>query len=279
MRVLGVADIPALEAFLAARTETTMILRSNLARVGIEYRGRTFEGMYVGAFDEGALAGVAAHYWNGNIFLATGGGERAGALALGLVERSGRRVAGIFGPYEEVTRARRALGLESAATSYAGRDILFALDLDALVARDGVECRAVVDDDLEAMLEWRMRFRAEAMGIRATPEQRVEQRDLLAGLHARGGHFVAVADGEVVSYSAFNATLPDIVQIGSVYTPPSLRGRGYARAAVAGSLRIVRGQGVRRAILNADEENVAAIRCYTAIGFRPVGEIGVAAFV
>lgn len=39
-----------------------------------------------------------------------------------------------------------------------------------------------------------------------------------------------------VSLSAFNASLPDIVQLVGIYTPPELRGRGYAQRAVAGSL-------------------------------------------
>jgi uncharacterized protein len=276
VRVLGVADVPALEAFLAARTETTMFLRSNLARAGIEYHGRTFEAVYVGAFDEGALTGVAAHCWNGNLLVA--GGESAAALARCAVSASGRPVAGILGAFAEVVAARAGLDLEAAPTNYAAREILFDLALDALVLPEVVHCRPVADDELEAMVDWRMQFRAEAMGMHDPPEMRAVQRALVAGLHARGEHFVAIVDGAIVSYSAFNATLPDIVQIGGVYTPRALRGRGYARAAVGGSLRIARERGVRRAILFTGEENAAAIRCYSALGFRPIGDFGAVLF-
>ena len=44
---------------------------------------------------------------------------------------------------------------------------------------------------------------------------------------------MAVEGGAPVSLSAINASLPDIVQLGGIYTPPDLRGRGYAKAAVA----------------------------------------------
>ena len=65
----------------------------------------------------------------------------------------------------------------------------------------------------------------------------------------------------------------DNVQIGGVWTPPELRGRGYARRVVAGALRVAEGEGVRRAVLFT--ENPAARRSYEALGFRQVGEFGV----
>jgi predicted GNAT family acetyltransferase len=77
-----------------------------------------------------------------------------------------------------------------------------------------------------------------------------------------------------VSYSVFNATLPEIVQIGGVWTPSELRGRGYARSVVAGSLLAAREQGVRRAVLFADPLNAAARAAYLALGFRIVGDYG-----
>jgi predicted GNAT family acetyltransferase len=66
--------------------------------------------------------------------------------------------------------------------------------------------------------------------------------------------------------AGFNATLPEIVQIGGVYTPAALRGKGYARRAVALHLAEARAAGVARAVLFA--ANDAAARAYQAIGFR-----------
>jgi predicted GNAT family acetyltransferase len=71
-----------------------------------------------------------------------------------------------------------------------------------------------------------------------------------------------------------DAMLPDIVQIGGVWTPPEFRGRGYARSVVAGS-RVAAGKhGVRRAALFADPANPAARAAYLALGFRIVGDYG-----
>jgi len=77
-----------------------------------------------------------------------------------------------------------------------------------------------------------------------------------------------------VAYSVFNAMLPDIVQIGGVWTPPECRGRGYARSVVAGSLVAARTQGVARAVLFADPLNAAARAAYLSIGFAIVGDYG-----
>ena len=84
--------------------------------------------------------------------------------------------------------------------------------------------------------------------------------------------WVAVAGGIPVSLAAFNACLPDIVQLGGIYTPPALRGRGYAKAAVAASLVAARERGASRAVLFTS--NPSAARCYEAVGFRRLGDYG-----
>jgi predicted GNAT family acetyltransferase len=70
--------------------------------------------------------------------------------------------------------------------------------------------------------------------------------------------------------------LPDIVQLGGIYTPPRLRGRGYARAAVAASLLEARRRGAERAVLFTATPN--AERCYAAVGFRRVGDYALVLF-
>jgi predicted GNAT family acetyltransferase len=85
---------------------------------------------------------------------------------------------------------------------------------------------------------------------------------------------VLVQDETPVAYSVFNATLPDIVQIGGVWTPPESRGRGYARSVVAGSLLAAHQQEVRRAVLFANPANAAARAAYLSIGFEIVGDYG-----
>jgi hypothetical protein len=72
VRLLSGGDEVIAERFLLTRPETTMILRSNLARAGLAKEGRTYEGTYAGAIDGDALDGLAALYWNDNLVLAGG---------------------------------------------------------------------------------------------------------------------------------------------------------------------------------------------------------------
>ena len=80
---------------------------------------------------------------------------------------------------------------------------------------------------------------------------------------------VLLIDGEPVSLSGFNARLPDIVQIGPVWTPTEYRSRGYARTLVALTLQKERKQGVQKAILSTG--NPVAAKAYEAIGFEKIG--------
>ncbi|MGL4279266.1 MAG: GNAT family N-acetyltransferase, partial [Albidovulum sp.] len=84
---------------------------------------------------------------------------------------------------------------------------------------------------------------------------------------ARDSHRILERNGIPVATTGFTAELSGVVQIGGVYTLPDLRGRGYARAAVALHLAEGRQKGIRRALLFA--ANAAAARAYQAIGFRP----------
>ena len=70
----------------------------------------------------------------------------------------------------------------------------------------------------------------------------------------------------------------DYDRIGPVYTPPELRGRGYARAAVASHLESVVPHGVARSILFTDEANEPARRCYLGLGYEIVGQYGLIFF-
>ncbi|HEY6179411.1 MAG TPA: hypothetical protein VIX73_33380, partial [Kofleriaceae bacterium] len=62
------ADRPALEAYLAVRSDTCMLMRSNLRAAGLAWHapdGERLQAQYMLARHRGAVIGAAAHYWNG----------------------------------------------------------------------------------------------------------------------------------------------------------------------------------------------------------------------
>jgi RimJ/RimL family protein N-acetyltransferase len=234
---------------------------------------------YVAALEGGRIAGVAAHCWNGMVLVQALERSHAAAAAREAVRRSGRTVTGFSGPWDQVVAAREALGLGAAPTTKDSRDELYALDLARLVvppqlASGALRCRHPAESDLELLVAWRVRFAVEALGAADGPELHQASGDDVRLQHQRGTDWLLFAGAAPVSYAVFNAMLPDIVQVGGVWTPPEFRGRGYARAVVAGSLLAARKQGVQRAVLFADPANDAARRAYLFLGFRVVGDYG-----
>jgi GNAT superfamily N-acetyltransferase len=273
IRALAPADEGALETFLATHRDSSMFLRSNARRGGLTYEGGPYQGVYCGRWEDGELCGVVAHYWNG--MLVVQAPRRAGELAAACAAASGRAVTGLAGPAAQVPVARAALGLEDAPTKVDGVDWMYGLDLPELVvppalARGHVTCRPPKPEEREILCDWRMGYDIELLGAIDTPEARRYSADFLDRQIAESNAWVLLDRGQLVSLSAFNATLPDMVQLGGIYTPPALRGRGYAKAAVAGSLLAARERGATRAVLFTS--TASAARSYEGIGFRRAGD-------
>jgi predicted GNAT family acetyltransferase len=62
-----------------------------------------------------------------------------------------------------------------------------------------------------------------------------------------------------------------VVRIGPVYTPPELRGRGYASSAVAARSRLAIQNGLR-CTLFTDLANPTSNKIYADVGYRRVAD-------
>jgi GNAT superfamily N-acetyltransferase len=281
VRPLGPADLPAIDAFLLRHADGSLFLRSNLRTAGIVDRGEPFQATYVGAFDDAGLVGVAAHGWNGNLIVQAP--AALDDLVRAATAATGRGVRGIIGPWGQLCAARRALAMDDRPARMESHDRLFALALADLVRpavldAPGVRGRPASAGDLDLVARWRVAYCVEILGAAEDDALRAESREDMRRMCDAGSAWLVEHDGVPVSFSGFNARLPDVVQIGGVFTPPALRSRGWARAAVASQLAAVIGEGVSRAILFTGEDNPAAQRAYQAIGFRPIGDYGLLLF-
>lgn len=282
VRLLGPGDEERLAAFFARHPDTTLFLQSNSAAAGLVDRGEPMQGSYLAALDAGGdVLAVACHCWNGNLLL-----EAPVALeevVRAAVAASGRAVTGILGAYAQARAARRALGLERRVTTLDSREDLFALALAALrvpgpLAAGALACRAPREGELPLLAAWRHDYRVEV--IREPPGARLRARaeEEIALLQRLGRQFVLEHEGRLVAYAAFNAATPSCVQIGGVWTPPALRGRGYARAVVAGALLAARARGVARSVLFTPTHNHPAQATYRALGYERVGDYALILF-
>lgn len=282
VRLLAPGDEERLAAFFARYPDTTLFLQSNAQAAGLVDRGEPLQGSYAAAVGaDGAIEALACHCWNGNVLL-----EAPVALpevVRAAVAAAGRPVSGVLGPDAQARAARRALGLERAATMLDSTEDLFALGLDALrvpapLADGRLRCRPARDEELPALAAWRHDYRVEVIREAAGPELRERSREEVARWQALGCQFVLEADGQRVSYAAYNAQTPACVQIGGVWTPPALRGRGYARAVVAGALLAARARGVARSVLFTPIDNAPAQAAYRSLGYQRIGDYALILF-
>ncbi|KZD12526.1 GNAT family N-acetyltransferase [Oceanibaculum pacificum] len=279
----GRVDAAALDKFLARHADSSMFLRSNLARSGLVNGDEAFQGAYAVALDTDGIAGVAAHYWNGMV--AVQAPDDAAALAKAVVAATGRSVKGFLGPRVQVVAARKALGMEARKTRLDSKERLFSLDLAEMQVPDPlkrgiVTCRPPLESEMNLMLEWRIAYAIDQLGAKDTPALRRQATDDIARFCAENNNWVLLREDKPVAYAAFNATVGDIVQVGGVWTPPLLRGNGFARYCVAGALMAAQERGVNHAVLfTGRSKEWPPIRAYSSLGFQEVGDYSVVLFL
>jgi len=275
-RKLRDADLDAANAFLANHAATSMILRGNLRTAGIERRRHPLSGSYFGEVaKDGAISAIIAQFGNGNVFVQSGDHANIPAdLTKAFCTDPLAPVAGVFGDADQAADMLGQLGLLDAGFNINASDILYQLRLEGLI----VPVNARADDfqmvdasqvDRSTLLQWLRAYEIEALGAQDTPELdgKIASR-LVHALDARN-LWALIVDGKPVSLSGFNAQLPDMVQVGPVWTPPEHRSNGYARILVAKTLLAARSRGVVDAILSTDSE--AAAKAYEALGFKKIG--------
>lgn len=264
----------ALEAILTARLDQAMFPLSNLRRHGLA-KGR-FPSDHPHATRYWIIdqTSVVALTQEGMILSILAPGCDLSALPSAL---AGMRVSGAAGPAASTRPVLSALGLTATPARLDEDEPGFALDLSRLrlpARHDAtlIPASAVGRDLLTA---WRAAATVETQGMPLAEAPAQAARDV-DGWLANDSHRVLLHQGQPVALTGFNARLQEIVQVGGVYTPPDLRNRGHARAAVALHLAEARAGGATRAVLFA--ATPAAVRAYLAIGFQPAAAFSLVLF-
>jgi GNAT superfamily N-acetyltransferase len=238
---------------------------SNLARFGLDGDHDYAPSMWV-AERHGVVSGVLTVGRAGMVMPNLAGTDRSDAVGV----LRGRDITGLIGPMEEVRPLLAELDLGGHPTTLDRDEPHFELDLEDLMVPEG-EGRLMPLEaaDPEEMIRWRADYNVEAVGLpRSTAE--AEAPASYQNYVAAKSHRVLMSEDRPLATCGFNAFLPDIVQIGGVYTPPALRGHGHARRAVAMHLAEAQARGVKLATLFSGSD--MASRAYRAIGFRLIGQ-------
>ena len=254
------ADRAGIEAALMPRSEFAMFPLNNLRHHGMA-GGHPFALTLWLARQGGSITDVLAQTDGGMVMPYLPSGDFAAAAAV----LRGREVAGIVGVRDWVRGLEAALGLQG-ARSLDRDEPHFLLDKVDLTVPDGPgRIVPLVDAPEDIIKGWMLDYQLATLH---TPADQAGQRvqDSHALYAASRSHVVLMAGHTPLAMTGFNAQIPGMVQVGGVYTPPDLRGRGHARRALA--LHLAASGAARATLFSASE---AAARAYRAIGFRQIG--------
>jgi len=123
----------------------------------------------------------------------------------------------------------------------------------------------VTAQDSALFVDWMMAFQREAV-----PHNRSQTHEELERIAAEGRFTFWIDKEQPVSMAGIVRRLRNSAAITGVYTPPELRGRGYAGSVTAAVVERIYAEGRKTACLYTDLRNSFSNRCYAKIGFKPV---------
>ena len=133
------------------------------------------------------------------------------------------------------------------------------------------QARVAQAEDAPRVRDWIEAFQREIGMADPDPDGWTER-------HVSAGRVLLWEDGPAVAMAAQIRQSPTGASVGAVYTPPALRGRGYASAAVAELTRRLLAGGLRFCSLYTDLSNPTSNAIYQRLGYRPVADVVDVAF-
>ena len=123
------------------------------------------------------------------------------------------------------------------------------------------------------LIDWIDAFVQEALAEDDRPAVERFVDDHLAGVSSQRDLLLWEHAGEPVSMSGATGPTPNGIRVNFVCTPPALRGRGFASAAVATLSQALLDAGNRSCFLLTDLSNPTSNRIYAAVGYEPRGDL------
>jgi len=229
--------------------------------------------------DGGAVAGCAAWTPPFPLLVSTFPAELAGELLAAAEERAraiGRPLGHVFGPRAAAECLAEAWARgRGGAWSVQMAELLHECDAPVAPPAPPGAVRQAGVDDLDHWHAWAMAFEAESGALAGGDEMRpIVERALREGR----GFYWEDPPGTPVCMVGHAPPLPDLARVGPVYTPPALRGRGYARRLTYEVTRRLLDRGRDRCVLYTDAANPVSNSIYRQVGYRPIEEHAVLRF-
>jgi uncharacterized protein len=128
--------------------------------------------------------------------------------------------------------------------------------------------RIATPDETALVVRWIKAFQEEALRTSISDEEAASWTRTRIG---KGEVYLWVLpDGAIVSLVGTTRPVSRVISIGPVYTPPELRGQGYASRSVAALSQHLLDSGWQRCSLFTDLSNPTSNNIYQQVGYRPV---------
>lgn len=306
-RELIIGDEQVLRDFLAPYQASSMHILNNLRTTGLpvssqhsaERKLNLYEGRYYGYFENNQLMAVIVHWWNQNMVVQCPidcerilpnllqfwrdqtlamNTQALSETAADSTEDRTMKFGGLFGPDQAVSIAKSILGLNRPELPWACDSI----DELMTTAFEAERLQSMLTSNLEmalptsmpesTLIEWMVGFEQEAMGYASPDLTFIKQRidGFRQPTDRPKARILLDSSGNPLSLIGTSCRFDNIIQIGPVWTPPNLRGRGYARQLLARIFleELQQGSSQEATLIASDP---FAIRCYKSVGFRTIG--------
>ncbi|MDR0284756.1 MAG: GNAT family N-acetyltransferase [Propionibacteriaceae bacterium] len=267
IRVLTRRDQSEVRRVLALRPIDNVLVASRVARGGVERV--TLGNDLIGYWEAGRLVSLLS---DGYSLHPVGATPAALDAFAGRLEH--RRCTSIVGVRDEAMGLWQRLCDQSFTQWASPRDVRDHQQVMAISDRVRVGAETGVAPvgtrHLDSYLEAAVAMYTEEVGV-APLDPQGAYRDHVAGLMMKGQAYGVVDRGRVVFKADVVAAAGRLCQVGGVWLAPELRGLGLSESLMAGVVT-----GCRRTYptvtLYVNSYNLAAVRCYTAVGFTTVSE-------
>ena len=134
--------------------------------------------------------------------------------------------------------------------------------------------RLATAEDIALVARYSGAGEEEETGKNTFKEQPERLEKIVANRIQMGHTWVIENEGDIVFQVHVAPVLADCCQLVGTYVPPQHRGSGWSTIGVRGLLQAMIPQ-TKAVVLRVDNENIPAIKCYKANGFRPIAPFSV----
>ncbi|MFO7917797.1 MAG: GNAT family N-acetyltransferase [Anaerolineae bacterium] len=264
---LGSEHIQEIKEYLHAHAQENILVLSDLMNPGDADRRWADPLSCIGYRIQDRVIAVQAFYRYGRWFPHYTDERALDLMMEDMIPKRVHWLLGVRRVVDPIVKRLKPMGL---TLDYDEKDYLYYTDPETLRPHPLPGIRRATSRDVKAIAQMRSAFEGEYFD---TPPARINPSwcTYIAERYVERGTFVAQRKGRVVSMAAIEATIPELSQIGAVYTRKGYRNRGLARGVVS-ALCEEELCHKERVTLTVKVDNEPALKAYGDLGFRHLAD-------